>query len=83
MTTFPEEAVKDQFFTDLMTSGYAGTREEMDRKMGLERKQVWVDDVIGNREEREFSVEDQLFIKGNSSQWHIESCTSIADKVRF
>ena len=58
--------------SDLMASNYGGTREELERKMGFERKQVWVDDVIRKKEEKEFSAEAQLFIKGNSFQWHIK-----------
>ena len=83
MTNFPEDAVKDQLVTDLMASGYEVTRDELERKMGLERKQVWVNDVIIKKEYQEFSAEAQLFIKVNSPQWHIDSFTSIADKVRF
>ena len=44
---------------------------------------MWFDDVIRKKEEREFSAEAQFFIKGNSFQWHIECCTSVATKVRF
>ena len=42
-------------------------REELERKMVLEKKQVWVADEIKRREEREFSAEAQDFIKGNSA----------------
>ena len=40
LTTFPEADVKDQFVIDLMELGYAGTREELERKMAFEKKQV-------------------------------------------
>ena len=44
---------------------------------------MWVDNVIRKKEEQEYSAEAQLFIKGNSFQWHIECFSSVADKVRF
>ena len=51
LTTFPEDAVKDQFFTDRMALNYRGTRKEMTMKVGFEKKQVWVNDVIRKKEE--------------------------------
>ena len=68
LKTFPEAAVKDQFVTDLMVSGYAGTREDLERKMAFEKNQVWVDNAIRKREEQEFSAEAQAFIKCYSTQ---------------
>ena len=62
---FPGGGGKNQVVADLMSSGYQGTCEELDRKMGFGRKQVLIDDVIKKREDSEFSAEAQFFIKGN------------------
>jgi hypothetical protein len=52
LTTSPEDAVKDYIVSDLLASNYGGTRGELTRKVGFEKKQVWVNDVIRKKEER-------------------------------